>query len=379
MNVNVYYTILCLKHRKKIIEANDNPRKKYKKDLSLKEIKQIEKDLSFIVEYGEKTDDYYDDLVDIVRFYKSGYKKLYKELAPEIAQPNYKEEVALIEENKLLKKKIVVLEKQFKRDFKKNDLIKENNLLKTKIVELSDQQARDLIQFNEVRAADKREVVNNMTQDIYHTLNSDLEGFGNKIEKVVDLVNKNFKKSLKKPYRKKRSWETKDPDTIGQVINTAFDEWKQLEDRTKAMKRVFSVDPNLKSMNNIDKHMKKMLVQPKDSNLTVKCVSKNNISNLKMKIDKELWRIMLGEIISNAKKHNHKKNIDLIFEFDKDKQLNRLTIYYYNTGTPGKVKFLRRRGGLAIIKKIIELHGFSIQPRENDNNFNFEIIIPLKI
>ena len=50
----------CIKHRKEVIEANDNPQIKYK-ELSKGEKNQIEEDILFIAEHSDDPDEYVDE------------------------------------------------------------------------------------------------------------------------------------------------------------------------------------------------------------------------------------------------------------------------------------------------------------------------------
>jgi len=57
-------------------------------------------------------------------------------------------------------------------------------------------------------------------------------------------------------------------------------------------------------------------------------------------------------------------------------------IDYFNNGKDGNADFLpyelgNTRFGLSFIKKIIDMHGFNIFPREEDNKFGFKIIMPI--
>ena len=385
-NDNVYYTIACLKHRKKIIEANDDPRKKYK-DLSPKEIKQIEKDLSFIVEYGEDTDDYLDDLVDIVRFYKSDYKKLYEELSPEISQSDSKKEVVLIEENKLLKKKIVELDeelrKQFKKGIKKDVLIKENKLLETKVVELDKQLQRDYKKSMELLDKQKQEVNDETLQELTHRLKNLFGPFAILLNNFVNIIEQKFDKSLSDLSREPIAGENQgEVPTINDKIIETRQEWKYIENLVQQAKKYhnLTLSPNL--VNKLDAKSKKLLKQPSKSNLRIHIAPNKKLSNVKVSIDIDQWKELLMETLNNVRKHNPNKKIDLYFNFSVLENKPLLMIDYFNNGKDGNADFLpyelgNTRFGLSFIKKIIDMHGFNIFPREEDNKFGFKIIMPI--
>jgi len=370
---NEYYIISCLKHRKKIIEANVDPLKKYK-DLSVKEIKQIEQDLSFIVEHGEYTDDYLDDLVDIVRFYETDHKRMLirenEKFANEITQLYSQDNVVLIEENKLLKKKIEELEDRFDLQTGK------------KIEELEDQLHRDHIKSVELLDKRKKEVADEILQRLTHRLKNEFGVFAIKLNNFVNIIEQKFNKSLSDLSREPIAGEDQgDIPTINDKIIAIKEEWKYIDKLIKQAKDYHNLTLSPKLVDKLDAKSKKILKQPSKSNLRIHIDPNKKLSNVKVSIDIDQWKELLIETLNNAKKHNPNKNIDLYFNFNiEDNSL--LIIDYYNNGADGKADFLpyelgKTRFGLSFIKKIIDMHGFKIIPREKDNKFGFKINMPI--
>jgi len=387
---NVYYTILCLKHRKKIIEANDDPRKKYK-DLSPKEIKQIKKDLLFIVEHGDDNDDHLDNVQELVKFYKKEHQNITKsenkKTIPVFLQSDSKREVRLIEENKLLKKEIKKLDeelrKQFKKGIKKDVLIKENKLLETKVVELDKQLQRDYKKSMELLDKQKQEVNDETLQELTHRLKNLFGPFAILLNNFVNIIEQKFDKSLSDLSREPIAGENQgEVPTINDKIIETRQEWKYIENLVQQAKKYhnLTLSPNL--VNKLDAKSKKLLKQPSKSNLRIHIAPNKKLSNVKVSIDIDQWKELLMETLNNVRKHNPNKKIDLYFNFSVLENKPLLMIDYFNNGKDGNADFLpyelgNTRFGLSFIKKIIDMHGFNIFPREEDNKFGFKIIMPI--